>query len=413
MERIVLIFAYHFPPENAIGGVRPYQFYKYLSRMGYRCHVITAAQQPIPPDPDFEYVGDPFPDVRGIGWQLERAARKFFLPGATGLRWSHLAYKAAWAFLRSHQGSEVTIFSTSPPLGTHLAAIRLARNRQFKWIADFRDPLADNPGHIGLTKFQESIYRRLERSILESSTITIANTDALADKLKKNYPNRRDHVHLIWNGFDPEDRVQLLPPPERDHLVISHVGELYGGRNIRPLLESISRLIETGRLAPSSFRIRLVGPVERDCIPPPEFLTAATQQGWLEVLPDIVPKDQARRIAQDSNGLLLVQPHSKVQVPGKLFEYLRLERPILAFILPNTPTERILRQSGVPYRCAYAGSSLQEMDNAVQDFFQPAEVVNRPKLWFEENFNAEKQTRSLEALIRSLHRPLGLAQAIR
>jgi hypothetical protein len=147
-----------------------------------------------------------------------------------------------------------------------------------------------------------------------------------------------------------------------------------------------------------------VGPIERDCIPPPEFLTRAIQQGWLEVLPDMVPKDEARRMAQDSNGLLLVQPHSTVQVPGKLFEYLRLGRPILAFILPNTPTERILRQSVVLYRCAYAGSSLQDMDNAVKNFFQPTEVVDRPNLWFEENFNAEKQTQELEAVIRSLHR---------
>jgi hypothetical protein len=404
MERIVLMFAYHFPPENAIGGARPYQFYKYLSRKGYRCHVITAAQQTSPSAPDFEYVGDPFPEVRGIGWQLERAARKFLMPGATGLRWSRLAYKSALAFLRSHQGSEVTIFSTSPPLGTHLAAFRLARNRQFKWIADFRDPLANNPGHIGLTKFQETIHRRLEQSILESSTITIANTDALADKLKKNYPNRSDHVHLIWNGFDPEDRIQPLPAPERDHLVISHVGELYGGRDVSPLLESVSRLIETGRLAPNDFKIRLVGSIEHECIPPAEFLTMAIQQGWLEVFPNTVPKDEARRVAQDSNALLLVQPHSTVQVPGKLFEYLRLGRPILAFIPPNTPTERILRQSGVPYRCAYAGSSIQEMDNAVHDFFQPAEAVDRANLWFEENFNAEKQTQALDALIRSLHR---------
>jgi glycosyltransferase involved in cell wall biosynthesis len=407
------MFAYHFPPENAIGGARPYHFYKYLSRMGYRCHVITAAQQSTPSNPDFEYVCDPFPDVRGIGWQLERAARKFLLPGAAGFRWSRLAYKAAWAFLCSHQGSEVTIFSTSPPLGTHLAACRLARNRQFKWIADFRDPLADDPGRIGLAKFQKSIYRWLERSILESSTITIANTDALADKLKKNYPSRRDHVHIIWNGFDPEDRVQPLPPPVNDRLIISHIGELYGGRNISPLLESVSRLIDTGRLAPTTIRIRLVGPVERDCIPPKEFLSRAIQQGWLEVLPELVSKDEARRMAQDSNGLLVVQPHTTIQVPGKVFEYLRLGRPILAFILPNTPTERILRQSGVPYRCAYAGSSIQEMDNAVQDFFQPVEAVERANLWFEENFNAEKQTRSLETLIQSLHHPLELSRAVR
>ena len=41
----VILIAYHFPPGPEIGAVRPYRFYKYLTRMGYRCHVITASAQ--------------------------------------------------------------------------------------------------------------------------------------------------------------------------------------------------------------------------------------------------------------------------------------------------------------------------------------------------------------------------------
>jgi hypothetical protein len=44
------------------------------------------------------------------------------------------------------------------------------------------------------------------------------------------------------------------------------------------------------------------------------------------------------------------------------------------------------------------------MDSAVQNFFHLDQTADRPNIWFEENFNAEKQTRSLELLIRSLHR---------
>jgi hypothetical protein len=42
---LVLIFAYHFPPENAIGGARPFRFSKYLSGLGYTCRVFTTADQ--------------------------------------------------------------------------------------------------------------------------------------------------------------------------------------------------------------------------------------------------------------------------------------------------------------------------------------------------------------------------------
>ena len=42
---LVVLIAYHFPPDNAIGGARPWRFYKYLKRLGYECHVLTAARQ--------------------------------------------------------------------------------------------------------------------------------------------------------------------------------------------------------------------------------------------------------------------------------------------------------------------------------------------------------------------------------
>jgi Glycosyltransferase Family 4 len=404
-ERIVLMLAYHFPPENAIGAARPYHFYKYLSKMGYRCHVITAADQGTRRDLDAEYVPDPFVahPRGGIGWQLERAVRKLLVPGAVGIRWSRLACQAARAFLRSNPNAQVTVFSTYPPLGTHLAAFQLTRNSGLQWIADFRDPLANVPGRTGLTKLQQKLSQWIERTVLETATVTIVNTDAAAENFESSYPNRRDRVHLIWNGFDPEDRIEPLPLPERDYRLVSHVGELYGGRNVTPFLESVSRLIEAGRLVASSVRIRLVGPVESTSVPGPEFLARATQQGWLELIPEQVSQHEARRIAQVSDGLLLVQPHSAIQVPGKLFEYLRLGRPVLAFILPGTPIERILKQSGVVHRCAYAGSSIQEMDNAVASFFDLHEDADPANTWFEEHFDARKLTEGLDALIHSIH----------
>lgn len=404
-ERVILVFAYHFPPENAVGGARPYRFCKYLSQMGYRCHVITAAEQSKPLYADCEYVPDPFVENRrkGVGWQLERVVRRFLMPGVIGIQWSRVAYRTAVAFLLANPNAEVTIFSTFPPLGTHLAAFQLIRKKNLPWIADFRDPLHGNPGRIDLTELQQSLYGWLEQTFLKCADVVIANTDAMADKWKKDYPSIRDRVHLIWNGFDPEDFIEPQPRPQRDFQIISHVGELYRGRSVAPLLEAISRLIDAGRLQSGSVRVRLVGPMESDCLPSPQFLTRAKERGWLELTAHQVPAQEARHIAHLSDGLLLVQPHSSVQVPGKLFEYLRLGRPILAYILPNTPIERILKQSGVSYSCVYAGSSPQDIDNSVESFFQLKINGRSANEWFTQNFDAKNQTKTLDALIRSIH----------
>jgi hypothetical protein len=410
MEQVVIIFAYHFPPENSIGGNRPYLFRKYLSEMGYHCHVITAANQGCHPSSDIEYVPDPFVTRprTGVGWQLERAIRKLVFPGAMGFQWSRLACRSARKFLLSKENSEVTVYSTFPPFGTHLAAFLLTRNRKLKWIADFRDPMYLHPGHHSeFSRFKRAAYQACERAILRGANAILVTADTLAEQWKCRYPGQAKRIQVIWNGFDPDDRIEETAPPQSACRLFSHVGALYGGRDIAPLLESVSRLVNSGRLRPGTLRIRLVGPVDKDCLPSTEFLARATNQGWLEIIPEQVSRPDARRMAYESNGLLLVQPHSTVQVPGKLFEYVRLRRPILAFIRHGTPIERILRQSAVTHQCVYAEDSPQEIDNAVERFLTLEDEGNGPNAWFEDNFNARSQTEALAALIRSLHHPAG------
>lgn len=407
-EDLLLIFAYHFPPDTAIGAARPFRFCKYLDRLGYESHTITAADVRSRPDLKAEYVPDPFTTRarQGVGWQVERFIRKFLLPGVTGSQWALLAYRAAIKFLQQHPGRRVTILSTFPPLGTHLAAFLLARKTRLPWIADFRDPLADNPGNGDINGLQRRIYRRLERTFVNRAACVIANTDGAEARLKSVYPARAGNVHLIWNGFDPEQRLDPLPLLEQTCRIFSHVGELYEGRSIAPLLESIKRLIDAGKLDSNKIKIRLVGIARPSSLPGPVFLEAATSAGWLNLVPHHVAQSEAHSIMQSSHGLLLIQPHSTLQVPGKLYEYLQIGRPILAFVPPDSSIERILQKSGVPYICAYSTSDPGAFDDAVFRYFTLDSATVRPNQWFENEFNAQHHAEKLAGLIEGVQKRL-------
>ena len=400
----VLVFAYHFPPENAIGAARPYRFYKYLPRHGYECHVITAADVSTRPDLDAERVPDPFFETpgQGAGWQVERAVRKLLLPGVIGTRWAHHAYQAGLRFLQQHPNDRVTLFSTFPPVGCHLAAWWLARREKLPWIADFRDPLAGNPIHELLPARSRFIYEHLQRILIKSAGAFIANTDEAERLLKQKHPSRASRVHLIWNGFDPEQRIPALPLPPREFKLLSHVGELYQGRTAGPLLESFGRLIASGQIPADVLRIELTGPMESTCLPSPVFLQTAEAQGWLKLRPQQVPKPEALEIAQTSDGLLLVQPQSAIQVPGKLFEYLQIGRPVLAAVPRDSSVERVLEKSGINYRCLYTGSSPSEFDRAILEFLTLPSAPVQASSWFEETFNADSQTGTLAKIIEQL-----------
>jgi glycosyltransferase involved in cell wall biosynthesis len=404
-EHLILFFAYHFPPENAVGGARPFRFSKYLTRLGCNCRVFTAADQKGHDYSNVEYVPDPFVTLprRRLNWQLERAVRKVFLPGEMGMEWSYHASRAARAHIRAHPRACVTLFSTFPPLGSHLAAWRLARSEGVPWVADFRDPFPDGYGHKGPHSFQKRIYRWLERVTSQRADAVIANTDSAIVKWRERFPSLNGKVHLIWNGFDPEERVDPLSVTSGTCRVLSHTGELYAGRNATPILESIARLIATGRLPVGSVRVRLIGATEPEALPSQEFLGRAQAVGWLDLVTERIPQREALRIARSSDSLLLLQPQSTTQVPGKLFEYLQIGRPILAFIQPNSPTERLLDQSGVPYRCVYPDSASEVTDDTLAQFFELPSTPVAASPWFEEKFNAQNQARSLHALIQSLH----------
>ena len=403
-DDLALIFAYHFPPDTAIGGARPFRFYKYLSRLGYRCHVITAANVASRPELDAQFVDDPFVSNprSGLGWQIERGIRRMLLPGVTGSQWSLHAYRAAATFLKENSRSRVTIFSTYPPLGVHLAAYWLARKTGFPWIADFRDPLADNPGHMEINRFTDSLYRRLERTFVHAADCVLANTDAAEARLKATYPERAGHIRLIWNGFDPEQRLERLPIPLRNRKVIAHVGELYGGRDVSPVLQSLRRMIESGRLSDREFQVFLAGQINESSMPDPAFTSAGERVGWLKLTRAHIPQKEAHEVIQTADGLFLIQPHTVLQVPGKLFEYLQIGRPILAYVPPDSPVERILARSGVPYECAHAGSAPEELDASLFRYINLLGAEGKPNEWFENEFNSEFHARKVANLIASL-----------
>ena len=112
-------------------------------------------------------------------------------------------------------------------------------------------------------------------------------------------------------------------------------------------------------------------------------------------------------MAQTADALLLIQPQSRVQVPGKLFEYIQIGRPILAYVLPQSPIERILEKSGIPYCCLHVGDSPGRMDDKVDNFFSVPTNPITPSRWFEEHFNVKNQAQYLAALLDSLHSARG------
>lgn len=406
----VLIIAYHFPPENTVGALRPYRFFKYLKRLGYRCHVITASEQ-ASSCADVTFIRDPSRDFLEFGHrngplpyqvQIERFVRKIFLPGHLGTTWSRAAATACNQIIDRDRETRTVLFSTYPPFGAHLAGLQIARRKKIPWIADFRDPMALDPMLYKVPPLCRKTLSFTERSIIRRASCILVTVNSARDAYGGRYPWAREKFEVIWNGFDPETQPSAKPPCNRSVKVLIHAGSLYYGRNANVVIESVGRLRKRSSVPAKSLLIRLVGEATSETGIDEESYTRAIEEGWLEMPKGWMSQPDALRMTEEADALLLLQPQSKVQVPGKLFEYICIGRPILATVPPQSAVEWVLAHSGVPYTCVYTTDSPEQQDSKIERFLQLDNAPTAASNWFRQHFDVEQQTRELAGIINSL-----------
>ncbi len=396
----VLLISYYFPPLNTSGAARPYRLFKFLPRSGYSVDVLTAVKQPGGGVPGVHHVPDTWGPL-GANTRLDWTIRRLCFQN-DGPTWIPRAAAAAARLCRAARPAAV--ISTSPSINTHLAALWVKRRYGVPWIADFRDPLAGNP-------FGDRAGRRvrvdafLERLFFRRADLLLANTDALAETWRGRYPEWQHKIRVLWNGFDPEIPVEAAPLPPRPFRTLVHMGALYGKRHPGRLLASVRRLMGSGAVTPGHLRIRLVGMISRETLPIDlnEF-RCLEEAGCLEWRQGTIPAGEALGMTAESDFQLLldVQDEASVQLPAKLFDLVRIGRPILAFTSRNSPADRILAASGVPHRSIYPDHTDAEADSLIAAFLAlPANPV-RASDWFWEQFDGVSQASALAAMIDAL-----------
>lgn len=387
------MIAYLYPPFNYSGAIRAFRFVKYLEKLGHPVTVLAAGTEARPSVQgivhrvrgDFEHCRE-----EGVAGFLEKVLRRTILP----CDWGNI-----WAFKAAHYGARLmagkikpVVISTSPPLPAHWVALWFKLRYGVRWIADFRDPFVGETMRTSRRARYTDPF--LERFMFRHADLIIANTDVVAESWKRRYPEFSAKIHLIWNGFDPEENLVARPIDPRSFKVLSHVGSIYGARHPGQLLAAVDRLIQREAIGPASVRIRLVGPLDRTAFGDGYLLDRLTALGCVECVPQQIPRREAQDVMATSDALLLLDmldENGGVHVAAKLYEYVRVGRPILVSTKRNSATERILIRSGIPYMVIYPDDSDAATDEKVLDFLRLPNTPASPSLDFEETFAAMPQ----------------------
>ncbi|HLI86854.1 MAG TPA: glycosyltransferase [Bryobacteraceae bacterium] len=373
---------------------------KYLPRCGVDLHVIASSHAGTDPArPGTLYV--PAPKLHTApAWEATARFVQRIVPYNECLEWAAHAVHTACRI--ADREPIAAVISTSPPLGTHFAALFLKARYNLRWIADFRDPLCGNPGRS--RRWAHPYDLSLERAIFHSADALVSVTDTVRDEWRTRYPRWREKMHLVWNGFDPEETIRPLPIPPRAQRVLAHIGVLYRQRHPYKLLDVLDRLMCAGRLDPAKFRLAFLGPIqEGDRFEAHAAVKGLVGRGSLEIRGELVPRAEANHAMATADFLLLIDivnlGGSSYTVPAKIYDYILMGRPILALTGRQSPVERILLRSGVPHVCVYHNDCGSAMETKLLRLAAMSSEPVTPSAWFLENFDGERQAAMFADLV--------------
>lgn len=233
-----------------------------------------------------------------------------------------------------------TVISTGPPHSLHLIGMQLKEKLGVTWLADFRDPWTTIGYHkkLRLNAVSKQKHKALEKKVLNTADKVIVTSFITKGQFER---ITQKPVKVITNGYDHEIKTML----ELDRrFTISHIGSLLSERNPNMLWQVLQELSRENNSFKSMLQINLVGTVSK------EVLLSLESYDLTEYLnlKEYVSHSEAIKYQCKSQVLLLVEIDSedtRCIIPGKLFEYLVSNRPILAIGPKNSDVEQILLET--------------------------------------------------------------------
>ena len=357
------MIAYHFPPLAGSSGIqRTLRFVQHLPSLGWQPLVLSADPRAYEKTSDDLMADVPPGTVVRRAFALD-TARHLQLKGrylgwmARPDRW------ISWKFDAIRQGLKLidefkpdVIWSTYPIATAHVIASALHRKTRIPWVADFRDPMAQEGYPADPLTWQS--YKDIETDAAQHARLCVFTTPGAARMYQQRYPSAASRMVVLENGYDEESFTSVAPKPSllprSDNmpgfgtrpLVMLHSGIVYPSeRDPTQLFEALGQLKKAGSLSPADLRIRFRASVHDDLLQ--RLAQTHGAQDFIELCPAIPYREALAEMLTVDALLVMQASNCNAQIPAKIYEYLRAGKPILGLTDPEGDTAGVLRGAGL------------------------------------------------------------------
>jgi glycosyltransferase involved in cell wall biosynthesis len=145
------------------------------------------------------------------------------------------------------------------------------------------------------------------------------------------------------NGFDRDD-YPILERRENSRFTVTYTGSMYGKRNPGTFLQAVEGLVNTGKVDPQKILLKFIGRFGAEVR---DMLQNSSLHDSIELIP-YLPHGKSVEALLQSDALLLIVDEagagSDEIVPGKVFEYIGAQRPIIA-LAPAGAIAELMRET--------------------------------------------------------------------
>jgi len=355
--RKVLIVTYYWPPSGGAGVQRWLKMCKYLPEFGWEpillvpenaCYPVYDAtlMQDIASDlkvytakilEPYHFLGSNGTQTSNVGvvGKNQKTSLKqklsmwvrgnFFIPDAR-MWWKRSAVKKAKQIIALHQPE--LVITTGPPHSVHLIGQALKKSLGIKWMADFRDPWTsiNYLQEFNLSRRAWKKHYNLEKQVLTEADQILTVSKHWAQDFEALGARQ---VEVITNGYDEADFSHLEEKLPSNEFVIMYTGIITAYRIPHLFFEGLDDYLKENSSS-RNIVLRFYGIVDTDAkeaIANYEFLAKHVEyKGY-------VSHEKLLKCYHEADLFLLLldqSDNSAGHIPGKLFEYLANQKPILA-----------------------------------------------------------------------------------
>jgi len=410
MKRILFI-AYFYPPLGGPAIQRPLKTIKYLKHAGFYVDVLTVG--------DIQYHSyDTTLLAESKADHIYRASSFHFLSIFTKLGMRKTVGKAVyfgtpegikrivrgmfiiddkigWLIPAYRRGLKLIkenyydcILATVGPLTSGMVAYKLHKKTKLPFYVDYRDLMTQRIYSIYLTKLQKSISASYEKKMLLAATGVSFVGSKQRDKMIAHFGDfLASKSCVVYNGYDEADFSTTTTATNTTTIYIRYIGALYGYTSFEPFITALSEMVQASEI-PENTCFEFIGNYYAESL---EILQTEALKPFIQIHPQC-PHQKAIEMMLSSDLLLLFISSQEGEgvIPGKVFEYIRSRRPILAMIPEQSEVADILRGLGHRWICPLEDK--ERIKEHLRDFWS-AQIY--PQITNSDIYSRENQTNTI------------------